>query len=194
MYRALALIALREGGTSVLSDPDRLSELAESHEIVALDGVVTIDSEDVSGPIRSSGTGEAASLISSLKAVRRALVPQQRRAAASAASTGGVVAEGRDIGTVVFPDALLKVYIIADIACRAVRRLRDLESSGVEDPPTLRQVVGSLLVRDRRDRSRLDSPLRRAPDARLLDTTLMSIDRQVDEVERMLRERRAAIR
>jgi len=97
------------------------------------------------------------------------------------ASGRDLVAEGRDMGTVVFPDASLNVYVIADLAVMAVRRLRDQGpgSAGEED---FASVVLSLIKRDRRDRERSDSPLRPAPDAVLLDTSLMTVAEQVEKV------------
>ena len=98
------------------------------------------------------------------------------------ASGRDLVAEGRDMGTVVFPDASLKVYVIADLAVRAVRRLRDQGPGSAWGSEGFASVVLSLMKRDRRDRERSDSPLRPAPDAVLLDTSLMTVAEQVEKV------------
>jgi cytidylate kinase len=181
MYRVVALLSLRDHIPA--DDPDSLSRLVSGHTILALDGSILLDEEDVSGLIRSATVGERASIVSRHSSVRRALVPLQRKA--SAGDHQGVVAEGRDMGTVVFPDAALKVFVTADLACRALRRKLDLDAAARragERPSPLGQVVASLLKRDRRDRTRTDSPLRRAPDSHLIDTTLMSVEQQVTAV------------
>ena len=181
MYRAVALLSLRDRIPA--DDPDSLSRTVSRHSILALDGTILLDTEDVSGLIRSAQVGERASIVSRHSSVRRALVPLQREAAAS--GHHGVVAEGRDMGTVVFPDAALKVFVTADLACRALRRKLDLDAEtrrAGEQPVSLGRVVSSLMRRDRRDRTRTDSPLRRAPDSHLIDTTLLSVEQQVTAV------------
>ena len=112
------------------------------------------------------------------------MVAKQREAAAGR----DIVAEGRDMGTVVFPDALLKVYVTADIAVRGIRRTRDLARRSCARPSEVFvDVVESLMKRDARDRERPDSPLRRASDAFLLDTSAMTVGEQVERVVSLFR-------
>lgn len=172
MYRASALLASREKLS--LNDGTALASLLDSHSLDIRDGRVLLDGEDLTEAIRRPGVAEMASLVSARPEVRRVMVGLQREVAGG----GEVVAEGRDMGTVVFPDAVLKVYMYADVAVRAMRRLRQGEHEGSD----LRLVVRSLLRRDRRDRTRVDSPLRAAPDAFWLDTSSMTVRRQVDLV------------
>lgn len=167
-------------------DGSAISRLISLHEISVRGGRATLDGEDVSDEIRQPWAGEAASVVSTFSEVRSAMVALQRRFAES----GSIVAEGRDMGTVVFPGAVLKVYVIADIAIRAVRRCRETAPAGV---PDLAAQVEALLKRDRRDRERSDSPLRPAPGAWWLDTTLLGIREQVDMVVAEYRRRRAEL-
>lgn len=184
MYRAAALLARRSGVR--FDDGPAVSGLMALHEISVRGGRATLDGEDVSAEIREPWAGDAASIVSTFSEVRRAMVALQRRFADSAST----VAEGRDMGTVVFPGALLKVYIVADLAIRAVRRCRDTAPGAV---PDVAAQAEALLRRDRRDRERPDSPLRPAPGAWWLDTTLLGIREQVDMVVAEYRRRRAEL-
>ncbi|MBN2608190.1 MAG: (d)CMP kinase [Candidatus Fermentibacteraceae bacterium] len=181
MYRASALLALRSAVG--LDDHEKVASVIRSHSIDIRDGVVFIDDEDVSSMIRTTSISDAASLISSGSPVRREMVALQR----AFADRHDTVAEGRDMGTVVFPGADLKVYVIADVAIRVTRRWRELRSRG--EAQDFDALLRSQLTRDRRDRNRSDSPLRIAPGAVILDSTLMSIREQADEVLRIFRER-----
>jgi cytidylate kinase len=179
MYRTAALLAIR----SEIDPSDGASAALAlvGHEIAVTSGRALLDGIDVSDQIRSPGISEAASIISSSSPVRAAMVLMQR----SFASGRNVVAEGRDMGTVVFPGAVLKVYVIADVAIRAIRRLRDQS-----EPVTAAgasSVTEALLRRDRRDRERSDSPLRPAPGAVWLDTTLLTPAGQVEKVVSLYR-------
>lgn len=156
MYRSVALAALRGGG-----EPGEIAATVE----IALGERVMLDGEDVTAAIRSAEVSERASQVASDPAVRRAMVAQQRRLMAA----GDWVAEGRDIGTVVAPRAELKVFLTADPVERARRRAEQL---GVE--PQL--VLAEQTLRDERDRSRADSPLRPAEGSIELDTTGMRLD------------------
>ena len=138
---------------------------------------VSLDGADVSGRIRTPEAARDASRVSALGPVRRAMVDAQRRIAdAQAAAGGGVVLEGRDIGTVVFPDAPVKFFLTADLDARARRRAADL---GDADLDALRREIAA---RDRADAERALAPLRPAPDAIPLDTTALTIDQQVEAV------------
>jgi CMP/dCMP kinase len=129
--------------------------------------------------IRSMHVSEHVSQVSTLKPVRDALVDQQRRMG----KERGVVMDGRDIGTVVFPQAELKLFMTADLLVRAFRRQHELlERKQMID---LDEVIDNILQRDKIDTSRAESPLRQAPDAVVIDTTHITIDEQVDEVVRM---------
>lgn len=169
MYRAVALKALRHA--VALDDAAGLTQLAgESRiDLGVSNGTqkVLLDGEDVTLAIRSPEVSQAASRIAIIPGVRHVLVAEQRRAGAR----GGVVMEGRDIGTVVFPDADLKIYLTASPEVRAERRWREHQQKG--DSIDLARTLAEVRERDRRDRERETSPLRRAPDAVLVDSTAM---------------------
>jgi cytidylate kinase len=183
MYRASALLAIRAG--LPLDDGGRLADLISEHTIDADEGSILIDGEDVSGLIRTPRISDAASVVSSHPPVRRAMVRLQRAFGARR----DTVAEGRDMSTVVFPRADLKVYVTADIVQRALRRLGDVEGLPVAE--SLPRMVADLMRRDRRDRERADSPLRRAPEAWLIDTTGMTVSGQVERVVGLYRKERS---
>jgi cytidylate kinase len=177
MYRAAALKALRLGVS--IDDHEALGRVASSASIELSErglGSVYLDGEDVTEAIRDPEVTDASSTMSTVSAVRRALVSEQRRIGRST----GCVMEGRDIGTVVFPDADLKVFLVASIEERARRRFADLKARGEEID--LASVRADIEERDRRDSTRTDSPLRRADDAVVLDTTDLSIEEQVERV------------
>jgi cytidylate kinase len=178
MYRAVALKAMRSG--TDLSDAARLEELARGARIEFEPGGsrVLLDGEDVSAEIRAPEISPAASKVSVFSGVRRALVEKQRQMGAA----GSVVMEGRDIGSVVFPDAGVKIYLDADPAVRARRRVREMEEKG--QTLDAGEVEREIRERDRRDSTRADSPLVRAPDAVYVDTTALG----PDEVERVILE------
>jgi CMP/dCMP kinase len=134
---------------------------------------------NVEKEIRKMNVSEKVSQVSALRTVRLAMVEQQRKLA----KERGVVMDGRDIGTVVFPDAELKIFLTADMLVRAFRRQKELlERDDLVDIDT---IISNLQQRDEMDSNRTESPLRKAPDAIGIDTTQISIDEQVDEVIRM---------
>jgi cytidylate kinase len=137
---------------------------------------VFVDGCDVSGEIRSAETSRLASVVSALPAVREWLLPLQR----ALVPEGGVVAEGRDLGTVVFPTADLKFFLEADPEVRAGRRHQELVATGHDWP--LAQTSQELAARDARDRSRPVAPLAKASDAHVIDTTALDIDQVVDRM------------
>ena len=175
MYRAVALAALRAGVG--LEDAARLEELARGARIEFEPGGsrVFLNGEDVSQAIRRPEISPAASQVSVFPGVRRALVAKQREIAAGTS----VVMEGRDIGTVVFPDADVKIFLDAKPEVRAGRRSRELEEKGLA--MRAEDVDREMRERDRRDATRADSPLARASDAVYLDTTALSLD-EVEQV------------
>jgi cytidylate kinase len=186
MYRAAALGALRSDVP--LDDHDALERVAELASIELEDlgrGRVLLNGEDVTEAIRAPEVTAASSVMSTVPGVRRALVRQQREFG----ERGGCVMEGRDIGTVVFPDADLKVFLVASLEVRAERRRLELESRGVD--ASLGDISEEIADRDRRDSTRTDSPLRKADDAVEIDTSPLTIEEQVDEVIRLARERGA---
>jgi cytidylate kinase len=176
MYRAITLRVVEEN--LPLDAVGQIQALAEKTEIrLEQEGQTTrvfVDGRDVTQSIRSRDVTRCVSVVSSYPAVRSVMVRQQRRMA----ERGGVVLEGRDIGTVVLPNADLKIYMIADVAERARRRKKELEQVGVGvDEQTLRAEIED---RDRKDSTREISPLRKAPDAIVLDTSSLTIEQQVD--------------
>ncbi|MDD5555946.1 MAG: (d)CMP kinase [bacterium] len=184
MYRAVALKARRRGIR--WDDADAMAALARDTSVelrpAAAAGVtstVLLDGEDVSRAIRETEIGRGASDIAVIPGVRRALVSMQRRMAAA----GGVVMEGRDIGTVVLPEAGLKVFLAGSVEERARRRFLELKAKGAS--PVMREVVEEVRARDLQDSTRADSPLKKADDAVEIDTTNMTIDDVVAEIVRL---------
>lgn len=176
MYRAVALWALRLGMD--LDDFHRMEQLAREARIELPGERVLLNGEDVTAEIREPRVSEAASRVAAQPGVRRALREEQRRIA----SAGPSVMEGRDIGTVVFPDAQVKIFLDAQPEQRAQRRAREL-GVPVED------VARDLEARDRRDRSRAEAPLVQAPDAEYLDTTHLTPSEVEEAVLKLVRER-----
>ena len=176
MYRAVALWALRSGMN--LDDLDRLEQLAREARIEFPDDRVVLNGEDVTAEIRDPQVSEAASRVAAQPGVRRAMREEQRRIA----SAGPAVMEGRDIGTVVFPEARVKIFLDAQPEARAQRRATEL-GAAVED------VARDLEARDRRDRSRAEAPLIQAPDAEYLDTTHLTPAQAEEAVLKLVRDR-----
>ncbi len=180
MYRAATLAVLRAGADihneKAVEDCVRRSRIR-----IALkkgEQRTYLNDEDVTGLIRTPEINRAISVISSYKGVREIMVRQQRRLAAE----GGVVMDGRDIGTVVLPEAELKVFLVASLEERAKRRLKELQQQG--ESVLLDDVVAEIRRRDELDASRSQSPLKPAKDARELDTTSLSIEEQVETIHR----------
>jgi CMP/dCMP kinase len=188
MYRALALKANRRAVS--LSDATALEALARETHIDLERGAdgqrVLLDGEDVTLAIRTAEVSQAASHVALVPGVRRVLVDEQRRAG----SRSGVVMEGRDIGTVVFPHADLKIFLDASVDVRAERRWREHQQKG--DGLALAQVVDEVRERDLRDRSRVASPLVRAKDAVLVDNTAMDAVETARLIVQLARERETA--
>ncbi len=187
MYRAVALKALRR--TVALDAADELTALAGETRIdlAAEDGGqrVYLDGEDVTYAIRTPEVSQGASKVAVIPGVRQVLVAEQRRAGAR----GGVVMEGRDIGSVVFPDAELKIFLTASPEIRAERRWREHQQKG--DAIDLPRTLDEIHERDRRDSGRISSPLVHAKDAVLVDSTAMDPE-EVARLVVMLAENQAA--
>jgi len=181
MYRAVALHLLHLGATVDNAD---LAGILRSFDLdvvkVGGNARVMANGSDVTEEIRTPEVGTMASRISSNGAIRAWMVDRQRSTAASMSSSGGIVVEGRDIGTVVFPDADLKVYMDARDEIRAERRLEELRRQGVSW--SLAAVRRDLAERDARDLQREIAPLRRADDALVIDTSSLSFEQQVEQI------------
>lgn len=181
LYRIVALQALRRS-----LDPDdgaALAALAAASAPRFEQGRVLLDGEDVSDAIRAEEVGVAASRAAAQPALRAALLDLQRRARRAP----GLVADGRDMGTVVFPDALLKVYLTASVRSRAARRHKQLMEKGFS--ARLSDLSRDLAARDARDMQRAEAPLKPAEDALVLDSTDLSIDQTIDAVLEAYRRR-----
>ncbi len=174
LYRVLGLAALRRGVS--LDDEAALARLAEGLEVEFAGGRVLLAGEDVSGAIRSEEAGAAASKVAALPGVRQALLARQR----AFRRPPGLVADGRDMGTVVFPDAPLKVFLDASAEERARRRHAQLKAQGVD--VNLEQILTDIRARDRRDRERPVAPLRPAEDAVVIDTTELAPEAVIERI------------
>jgi len=178
MYRAFALKAMRAG--LPLDESTGLERLATQTQVQLIPGErenrVLLDGEDVTALLRNQTVTDAASRVSIFPAIRAWMVRLQQQVGAA----GGVVMEGRDIGTVVFPDAQVKIFLDAAPEVRGLRRFDQLGPAPAQQPE---EVIRDLRARDERDRNRADSPLRPAPDAVLLDSTHMTLEEAVQEAE-----------
>ncbi len=191
MYRGIALKAKRN--EVPWDDPEGMTDLAINTQIElrpagagAVTSFVSVDGRDVSREIRDTEIGQGASRIGTISGVRRALVAMQQRMAAA----GGVIMEGRDIGTVVLPDAELKIFLSGSVEERAKRRFLELQSKG--KTPVMKDVIAELTTRDKQDSTRKNSPLKKADDAVEIDTTDMTIELVVKEIVRLARARAGA--
>ena len=183
MYRALTLALLRSNID--LDDYDSVCKVVDELklDIYAQEGkiVVILDDEDVSQAIRSMPVTKNVSAVSAMKYVREAMVEIQR----NIGKKTDCVVEGRDIGTVVFPDAELKIFMVADIKMRAERRLKELLE--MDEKSSLQEVIWDLKRRDEKDSSRAHSPLQKANEAIEIDTSMLSIDQQVEKIINLVR-------
>lgn len=181
LYRIVALAAVRAG--IALEEEDRLAGLARELAASFPNGRALLGSDDVTDEIRSEANSSGASRVAAHPAVRSALLERQR----AYRQAPGLVAEGRDMGSVVFPDALLKVFLTASVESRARRRHKQLIEKGL--PAILTDLLQDLRERDARDAGRAVAPLRQGEDALLLDTTRMTIDQAVGSVVAWAEER-----
>ncbi len=181
MYRAVALWALRRN--IAWSDMLAMEELAKAASIDLAPGRISLNGEDVSEAIRTPEVSNGASKIAVIPGVRRAMVAKQREIG----RRSNVVMEGRDIGTVVFPEAEVKVFLDAQPEERVRRRMRELREKGRDIPES--QLTAEMAERDRRDSTRSDAPLAQAPDAAYLDSTSLSLDDVEEAILKILRQR-----
>src|SRR5258708_32407923 len=192
MYRALALKALRRS-VSLVDEPTlgvlaretyiELRRTKPEQEAAGAKNCVFLDGTDVTQEIRSSEVAQAASWLATIAKVRQVLVAEQQRAGTG----GGVVVEGRDIGTVVFPKAELKIFLDASPEVRAERRWKEHQDKG--ERLTLPEVFDEVIERDKRDRERKASPLVRAADAVLVDNTAMGSEETARMIVMLAQER-----
>ena len=178
LYRLLALVSLREGTL----DESRLARLAKEMDVEFADGEVLLEDEDVSDKIRSEPCGVRASEVAKLPAVRAALLERQR----AFRQPPGLVADGRDMGTVVFPDAELKIFLTASPEVRAERRYKQLKEKGID--ANLRALSRDLEERDERDTKRAVSPLIPAADSQVIDSSSLSIEAVAGRILELYRE------
>nr|WP_241008902.1 (d)CMP kinase [Aggregatibacter actinomycetemcomitans] len=186
IYRVTALAALKSAVD--LTDESALAELVQHLQIefVAQDGEVQIllNSENVSGQIRTQEVADAASKVAIFPQVRAALLQRQR----DFATTGkGLIADGRDMGTVVFPEAQVKLFLDASAEERAKRRYNQLQNKGISG--NFAQILAEIKARDLRDRNRAVAPLKPADDAFLLDSTALSIDEVIRQALTYIQQR-----
>ena len=174
LYRLTALSAMKNG--VALEDEARVAELAAALPATFRDGAVWLADENVSDAIRAESVGEGASRVAALPAVRAALLDRQR----AYRQAPGLVADGRDMGTVIFPDAETKVFLTASAEARAERRYKQLIEKG--NSASLSALVADMQARDARDTARSVAPLKPAPDALFLDTTRMDVESAVQAV------------
>ena len=185
IYRAFALAV--DARNTDIADESALEEIAnnldlefktkEGSELVS----VYLDGQDVSKVLRTEQTGEMASKIASIGVVRAALLKRQQ----AFAKAPGLVADGRDMGTVVFANAPFKVFLTASAEERANRRLKQLQNQGSEG--IISQILADVVARDERDSSRKHSPLKPAKDALIIDTTELSIDEVITQVVKLIK-------
>ncbi|MDR5751256.1 MULTISPECIES: (d)CMP kinase [unclassified Caballeronia] len=174
LYRLTALASLRYRIDA--GDADALAKLVDALHITFREGCAQLDGVDVSAEIRAEEVGNRASAIAVHPEVRRALIARQR----AFRKLPGLVADGRDMGTVIFPDATLKVFLTASVEARAARRYKQLIQKGFS--ANMENLLRDLRERDARDSNRAAAPLKPAADAKTLDTSGLSIDQAVEQI------------
>jgi len=179
LYRLVALASLRRG----VRDEITLSKIAADMEVSFLKDKVLLEKDDVSDAIRTEACSNRASEVAKLALVRQALLKRQR----AFRQPPGLVADGRDMGTVVFPDATLKVFLTASPEVRAERRYKQLIDKGIH--ANLRALSRDLEERDARDASRVVAPLVPAPDSQVLDSTALSVEQVGEQILNLYRQR-----
>ncbi len=176
LYRLTALVARQQG--VALENEGAVAELARRLDIRFDAGKIWLADQEVSEAIRTEAVSQSASRVAALPAVRQALLDRQRQFR----QPPGLVCDGRDMGSVIFPDARLKVFLTAALEVRAERRTNQLKEKGIS--AIMADVVKELRTRDQRDSTRSSAPLRQEPDAHFLDTTQLSIDEAVQQIIR----------
>jgi len=184
LYRLIALVSLRDR----ISAEKALAEVAERMAVSFAAEKILLYDQDVTLDVRSEEVSRRASEVAKLREVRKRLLKRQR----AFRRPPGLVADGRDMGTVVFPDATLKVFLTASPQVRAERRYKQLIDKGI--PANLRSLSRDLAERDARDRNRTVAPLVPAPDSQVLDSSALSIDAVAELIVRWYRERTGGLR
>lgn len=184
LYRLIALVSLGDG----ISAEKALAEVAERMAVSFAEDKILLSDQDVTLDVRSEEVSRRASEVARLPEVRKRLLKRQR----AFRRPPGLVADGRDMGTVVFPDATLKVFLTASPEVRAERRYKQLIDKGI--PANLRSLSRDLAERDARDRNRTVAPLVPAPDSQVLDSSALSIDAVAELIVRWYRERTGGLR
>ena len=174
LYRLTALMAMQQN--LALDNETEIAALARTLPCRFYHGHVYLDAQDVTDEVRAEAVGVAASKVAVLPEVRKALVELQL----SFRTPPGLVADGRDMGTVIFPDAQLKIFLTASAEARASRRYKQLIEKGIA--ANMEDLVKDLIERDARDSSRATAPLKPAPDAYFLDTSAINADQAVQQV------------
>ncbi|MDO4940641.1 MAG: (d)CMP kinase [Erysipelotrichaceae bacterium] len=180
MYRSVAYKAIKEGIS--VEDEDTVVEMIDKMDLqMNPDGTIVLDGEEISGKIRTSEISMGASNVSKLKNVRKALVKMQQKISAN----GGYILDGRDIGTVVLPDAPIKLFMIASAKARADRRVKqDLEERGIVDDYDA--ILEEIEKRDYQDSHRENSPLRKADDAIEIDTSELTLEESIETITKLV--------
>jgi len=184
LYRLIALASLRDG----ISAEKALAQVAERMAVSFAGDKILLSNQDVTLGVRSEEVSKRASEVAKIPEVRKRLLKRQR----AFRRPPGLVADGRDMGTVVFPDATLKVFLTASPEVRAERRYKQLINKGI--PANLRSLSRDLAERDARDRNRAVAPLVPAPDSQVLDSSALSIDAVAELIVRWYRERTGGLR
>ena len=184
LYRLIALVSLRDR----VRAEKALAEVAERMAVDFVGGKIFMSNQDVTLDVRSEEVSKRASEVAKIPEVRRRLLKRQR----AFRRPPGLVADGRDMGTVVFPDATLKLFLTASPEVRAERRYKQLIDKGI--PANLRSLSRDLAERDARDRNRAVAPLVPAPDSQVLDSSALSIDAVAELIVRWYRERTGGLR
>ena len=184
LYRLIALLSLRDR----VRAEKALAEVAERMAINFVGGTIFLSNQDVTLDVRSEEVSKRASEVAKIPEVRKRLLKRQR----AFRRPPGLVADGRDMGTVVFPDATLKLFLTASPQVRAERRYKQLIDKGI--PANLRSLSRDLAERDARDRNRAVAPLVPAPDSQVLDSSALSIDAVAELIVRWYRERTGGLR
>ena len=179
LYRLVALLSLRQA----LEDERAIAQAAEGMDVVFQEDEILLEEEDVSSHIRHEQIGNRASEVARMPSVRQALLKRQR----AFRQPPGLVADGRDMGTVVFPDASLKIFLTASPEVRAQRRYKQLIEKGIA--ANLGALSRDLAERDERDAKRPVAPLVPAPDSQVLDSSALSIEAVADRILKLWRER-----
>ena len=178
LYRLVALLALRQG----LQDEQAIAQLAQTMDVAFQGDEIFLEDQEVSLHVRHEEVGNRASDVARMPAVRQALLNRQR----AFRQPPGLVADGRDMGTIVFPDAALKIFLTASPEVRAQRRYKQLIEKGIA--ANLGALSRDLAARDARDASRAVAPLVPAPDSQVLDSSALSIEAVVEQILRLWRE------